>query len=856
MILHGSEARSTRSKTSSSSFDALEGNATIWTSEKGKNFLWRDKENVETATTFPESTREDPDPLLRTSLSSPKKLKYSRRRLDSLDSHRLHSEVHTLNGKSATSCINDSERELLGERQNGSRNGGKVQSVMKGIDCNMSSDQRMFISCNFLPPAVKMDEARRRWPHRYKNKDEAKISDGEDTAIFVANDRNFRSKETELEYVNHYSKANVDGHFFNLDDCVHLNAEPGSSKKDHVARILELFETSDKTCWCRLQWFYRPEDTVLAKSGSLVEDAGELHENLLFYSSFESDELLECLLSKARVLHLDLRFQHLNWVFPKKIYFYTMGYKEEYSTFYALPEDKQSKGMVAEDRSREPLLLDLYCGCGGMSTGLCMGARLRQVKMQTVYNCQAECFLSLIKKWDELCERFPEDEQVHLGSNTEDEDSEEEDSKPQTFEVQDILAIRWSKRGKSRENTIGHIQFKGECDVICGGPPCQGVSGKNLHRDTEKPLRCGKNKQVITYMDIVEFLKPRFMIMENVVDILRFGDGVVGRYALTRLVKMNYQAKLGLMAAGRYGVPQYRQRVFLWGAAKAEVLPAFPLPTHDVEKVRMGVPADLTKNLVWFGDKIPRLRRHITLKDALTDLPPIDNFEQREEMDYLTPPTNPFQRLLRKPQYELQLETKPRKWKAVKVLDHRPLKLNEDDLERTCLIPRRKGSSFRDLPGVKILPDGTHEIERENRQTCKSGKPLVPEYALTWKAKKNKQSFGRLWWDETVGTVCTGASPHGQRLLHPDQDRTLSVRECARLQGFPDYYKFCGSVEDRYVQVGNAVSVPIARALGYCLAEALVHQVHVRVHHDFGLNPMQRDNVDIVFGNIVDGAME
>lgn len=80
--------------------------------------------------------------------------------------------------------------------------------------------------------------------------------------------------------------------------------------------------------------------------------------------------------------------------------------------------------------------------------------------------------------------------------------------------------------------------------MICGGPPCQGVSGKNLHRDTEKPLRCGKNKQVITYMDIVEFLKPRFMIMENVVDILRFGDGVVGRYALTRLVKMNYQVTI------------------------------------------------------------------------------------------------------------------------------------------------------------------------------------------------------------------------------------------------------------------------------------------------------------------------
>jgi DNA (cytosine-5)-methyltransferase 1 len=66
-------------------------------------------------------------------------------------------------------------------------------------------------------------------------------------------------------------------------------------------------------------------------------------------------------------------------------------------------------------------------------------------------------------------------------------------------------------------------------------------------------------------MDIVEFLKPMYVLMENVVDILKFAKGTLGRYAISRLVHMRYQARLGIMAAGSYGLPQFRLRAFLWG---------------------------------------------------------------------------------------------------------------------------------------------------------------------------------------------------------------------------------------------------------------------------------------------------
>lgn len=121
-----------------------------------------------------------------------------------------------------------------------------------------------------------------------------------------------------------------------------------------------------------------------------------------------------------------------------------------------------------------------------------------------------------------------------------------------------------------------------------------------------------KNKQLVVFMDIVAFLKPRFVLMENVVDLIKFAGGYLGRYAFARLVAMNYQARLGMMAAGAYGLPQFRMRVFMWGAVPQEVifniyfhlgskvsflfsnpavfillllmqkLPQYPLPTHDV----------------------------------------------------------------------------------------------------------------------------------------------------------------------------------------------------------------------------------------------------------------------------------
>lgn len=101
---------------------------------------------------------------------------------------------------------------------------------------------------------------------------------------------------------------------------------------------------------------------------------------------------------------------------------------------------------------------------------------------------------------------------------------------------------------------------------------------------------------------------------------------------------------------------------------------------------------------------------------------------------------------------------------------------------------------------------------------------MVLEYAMKFVGGKSLKPFGRLWGDEAVPTVVTRAEPHNQAILHPRQVRVLTVRENARLQGFPDYYRMDGPIKQRYMQVGNAVAVPVARALGYSLGLAYLRK--------------------------------
>ncbi|KAA8525105.1 hypothetical protein F0562_007031 [Nyssa sinensis] len=773
---------------------------------------------------------------------------------------------------------------------------GKIETFASSEKKQRKQKSKAF----FIGDPVPEVEARERWGWRYDLKGQR--SKGQSWKLNADEE-----DEIILNVECHYTQAKVDGCIFNLEDCAYVK---GNGRQNYVGRILEFFRTMEGEDYFRVQWFYRAQDTVMK------EEAAFHDKRRLFFSTVTNDNLLDCIISKVSVIQVAPTLGlELNSI-PSSNFYYDMEYCVEYSTFRNLPTENSvesryscspndietfhtsitmtpSKDMPScEPHKAELALLDLYSGCGGMSTGLCLGAKLSNVNLVTrwavdfdksacdslklnhpetqVRNDRAEDFLELLKGWEKLCKWYVfNDLERTLQSRSKDTREAKSNKKSQSdvktpareYEVSCLVDIcygdpsktgkrglkfkvRWKGYGSSEDtwepieglsNCQQRIQdfvrsrlkskilpLPGDVDVICGGPPCQGISGYNRFRNVDTPLADERNRQIVVFMDIVEFLKPKYVLMENVTDILRFDKASLGRYALSRLVHMKYQARLGTIAAGCYGLPQFRLRVFLWGALPSERLPQFPLPTHDVV-VRYWPPPEFERNTVAYDEGQPReLEEAVILRDAFSDLPAVTSHEVREEMPYEMPPETEFQKYIRLTKYEmmgfaLSGVTEP---KNSILYDHRPYQLSEDDYLRVCQIPHKKGANFRDLPGVVVGTDNVAHRDPTNEIMLPSGKPMVPDYAFTLEQGKSKRPFARLWWDETVATVVTFPNLHSQAALHPEQDRVLTLREYARLQGFPDFYRFCGTVKERYCQVGNAVAVPVARALGYTLGMA------------------------------------
>ncbi len=305
---------------------------------------------------------------------------------------------------------------------------------------------------------------------------------------------------------------------------------------------------------------------------------------------------------------------------------------------------------------------------------------------------------------------------------------------------------------------------KGEIDVILGGPPCQGYSVYNHKRGSDDP-RAGLFKE---YLRIVEGVRPRWIVMENVTGITSIANGGIVREITDGMGALGYRVDKRILKAEEFGVPQERRRIFFI-ATRTDAPILFPDPTHGVPNVMPELFAEHRNTLPPF----------VTIWDAISDLPALENGEKQGAMKYASKPKNEYQAMLRG---------------ALKVVhNHDAPMLSKLNLERMRHIP--PGGSWRDIP-FKLLPDGMKRAKRSDH-TKRYGRP-----------KKTDMSC----------TILTKCDVHWGAYIHPVQDRAISVREAARLQSFPDFFKFEGSRTEQYVQVGNAVP-PL---LGKCVAEALL----------------------------------
>ena len=287
-----------------------------------------------------------------------------------------------------------------------------------------------------------------------------------------------------------------------------------------------------------------------------------------------------------------------------------------------------------------------------------------------------------------------------------------------------------------------------EIDIIVGGPPCQAYStvGKRL---TDDP----RGKLFQEYYRVLKEFNPKLFLFENVKGLLSMQGGELLKTIISLFESLGYKVQYKLLNAADFGAPQIRERVIIIGSKLKNDF-QYPSQTHySTEET-----PDLFRN---------GLKPHLTLEEAISDLPFIKSGSERFE--YASKPQNEFQKKMRM--------NAPKK-----LMDHNAPNNNAKLVKMMELLP--DGGTPEDLP-----------------------KKLRPTSGF-------KNTYCRLWWNRPSTTITRNLStPSSSRCIHPKAPRPLTTREGARIQCFPDSYQFFGSRSDRNLQIGNAVPTFLSNAV-------------------------------------------
>lgn len=350
-------------------------------------------------------------------------------------------------------------------------------------------------------------------------------------------------------------------------------------------------------------------------------------------------------------------------------------------------------------------------------------------------------------------------------------------------EINPVYANTYKKNHQESDVIVGDIRevtelvikqklhvHEDHIDLIAGGPPCQGFS-------INAPIRSLDDKRNHLFKDflrVVSILRPKAVLIENVPGIVSLGQGTVVQQIYKELEGMGYKVDHKVLFAGHYGIPQLRYRTIFIAILNYKGIIKFPEPTHNASGVTNFTGS---KELCLKFDPLftNGLKDKVTVREAISDLPPINAGEIHEQLPYYLNAQSEYQELLR--------------MDSNSIYNHYCSKLGVINLERLKYIPQ--GGSWRDIP-FSILPEGLKRARRSD----------------------HTKRYGRLHPDGLCSTILTKCDPHWGSFFHPEQDRVISVREAARIQSFPDNYIFYGSLTEQYEQVGNAVPPLLAEAIG------------------------------------------
>ena len=306
---------------------------------------------------------------------------------------------------------------------------------------------------------------------------------------------------------------------------------------------------------------------------------------------------------------------------------------------------------------------------------------------------------------------------------------------------------------------------KGELDVLLGGPPCQAFSVYNHQRGMHDE-RSGLFRE---YLRLVRGLMPRTVVMENVTGITSVASGKAVDEIYSSLRKLGYYVEHRVLKAEDFGVPQERRRIFFVASRDTDFV-NWPNPTFGPEQ------------------KTP----FTTVKHAIGDLPRLNVGEGSEESRYT-----------RKPKTQFQIELRGN---SKLLFNHVAPNLSEINQRRLQHIPQ--GGSWRDIP-FDLLPAGMKRAKRSD----------------------HTKRYGRLHPNGLASTILTKCDLHWGAFIHYDlkQQRTLTVREAARLQSFSDEFVFLGSRVEQFRQVGNAVPPLVAEAVAGSVVKLLDNEKEATV---------------------------
>ena len=283
-------------------------------------------------------------------------------------------------------------------------------------------------------------------------------------------------------------------------------------------------------------------------------------------------------------------------------------------------------------------------------------------------------------------------------------------------------------------------------DVVIGGPPCQGFSLLNKFRDGDPRKQLWR-----PFMEVVERSGASVFVMENVPQLLdSFEHGEIVEVARSMGFTTLRSAKL---CAADYGVPQARWRAFIIGCKFSDPQRVFP-PKKTNFNPKKGYRKAFFEE---FDVYIPDAEPWRTVRNAIADLPEPVGTEVRS----VDPPL------------DLHFGRTP---------------------------------TAKSLERYRAIPD-----EGMNRFDLYRRAPHLTPDCWVRKTSGGTDLFGRLWWDRPSVTIRTEFfKPEKGRYLHPVQNRPLTYREAARLQSFPDDFRFTGTKIEIAKQIGNAVPPALA----------------------------------------------